>query len=92
MRILLLAALLVLSNVAHAASPQNVTFKLKNFTCAACAITITKALDRVPGISSKKVDAKSEMVRITFDPARVSEARLAAALRDSGFPAVRHGR
>ena len=92
MRTVLFAALLLLSNAAQAASPHAVAFKVKNFTCAACAITITKALDRVPGVSARSVDAKTETVRITFDPARVSEAQLAAALRDAGFPAVRHGR
>lgn len=92
MRTLSFSALLLVSCAAYAAKPQAVTFKVENFTCAACAITITKALDRVPGVSTRTVDAKTETVRITFDPARVSEARLAAALRDSGFPVVRHGR
>ncbi|WP_460833588.1 heavy-metal-associated domain-containing protein [Lysobacter humi (ex Lee et al. 2017)] len=92
MRTLLLAAFLLLSQAAHAAGARSVTFKVENFTCAACAITITTALDRVAGVSARTVDAKSATVRITFDPARVNEARIATALRDAGFPARRHAR
>lgn len=73
---------------ASAASPaKTVVFDLQNFSCPACRITVEKALDRVPGVTARTVDAASATARVTFDPVRASEASVARAISASGFPA-----
>ena len=73
---------------ASAASPaKTVVFDLQNFSCAACRITVEKALDHVPGVMARKVDPASATVRVTFDPTRTSAGGVARAITASGFPA-----
>jgi copper chaperone CopZ len=82
----LLAALWM--TAASAASPaKTVVFDLQNFSCPACRITVEKALDHAPGVTARNVDAASATARVTFDPARTSEASVARAITASGFPA-----
>lgn len=74
---------------AHAAgAAKTVVFELKNFSCPACRITVEKALDRVPGVTARQVDAGAATARVTFDPARVSQSEVARAITQAGFPAT----
>jgi mercuric ion binding protein len=89
-----LVACLVLSGPALAAEPQTVTLGVEHMTCAACPITVRKALSHVTGVAASTVDMKAHTATITFDPTRTTPAVLAAAVSDAGFPAkvLRNGR
>ncbi|OGT57198.1 MAG: heavy metal transporter [Gammaproteobacteria bacterium RIFCSPHIGHO2_12_FULL_63_22] len=73
--------------VAAAAAPKQVVLDVENMTCAACSITIGKALDKVPGVTGKQVDADAATVTVTFDPAQTSVTAVARAVTEAGFPA-----
>jgi mercuric ion binding protein len=41
----------------------------------------------VPGVTGQQVDTDAATVKVTFDPALTSEATVAKAITDAGFPA-----
>ena len=82
---LLLAALLV-SASALAAGSRTVTLDVTNMDCAVCPITVRKALEKVPGVDTAKVDFKTKRVVVAFDPAKTSPAALTQATAEAGFP------
>ena len=82
----LCAALVAASPLAALAAPQSVTLDVKNMTCAACPITVKKALMKVPGVESAKVDFESATAVVTFDPDKASVEALTEATANAGFP------
>ena len=82
---LLLAALLF-STSALAAGSRTVTLDVTNMDCAVCPITVRKALEKVPGVDTAKVDFKTKRAVVAFDPAKTSPAALTQATADAGFP------
>jgi periplasmic mercuric ion binding protein len=82
---LLLAALLV-SVSAIAAGSRTLTLDVTNMDCAVCPITVRKALEKVPGVDTAKVDFKTKRAVVAFDPAKTSPAALTQATADAGFP------
>lgn len=82
-----LFALLLLAGSAFAAEPRTVTLGVEHMTCAACPITVRKALSHVAGVSASTVDMKSHTATVTFDPTRTSAEALATAVSQAGFPA-----
>lgn len=75
------------SALAWAATPKQVVLHVENMTCPACSITIEKALDRVPGVTAKRIDTKAAIVTVAFDADRTDIAAIAKAITDAGFPA-----
>lgn len=73
--------------VVVAATPKQVVLNVENMTCAACSITIEKALDQVPGVTGKQVNTKAGTVVVTFDAERTSLPVVTRAITDAGFPA-----
>jgi len=82
-----LLALLLLAGSAFAAEPRTVTLGVEHMTCAACPITVRKALSHVTGVSASTVDMKAHTATVTFDPTRTSPEALATAVSQAGFPA-----
>lgn len=78
---------LVLSESAVAAEPRTVTMGVEHMTCAACPITVRKALSHVAGVSDSTVDMKAHSATVTYDPARTTPEALANAVSNAGFPA-----
>lgn len=74
--------------LAHAATPTTAVLHAANMTCPACNVTIEKALSRVPGVTSTKVDLKAETVTVIFDADRTTVPVLARTVTDAGFPAT----
>jgi mercuric transport protein len=75
------------AGLATAAATKEVVLDVENLTCAACSITIGKALDKVPGVQGKQVDAKAATVTVVFDPGSTSVEKVIQAIIDAGFPA-----
>jgi periplasmic mercuric ion binding protein len=61
---------------------------VKNMTCAVCPITVKKALEKVPGVTSAAVDFDKKTASVTFDPDKASPAMLAKATSDAGYPST----
>ena len=72
----------------HAATPATVVLHAANMTCPTCNITIEKALGRVSGVTSAKVDLRAQTVTIAFDAERTTSQVLADTVTDAGFPAT----
>ncbi|HEY8129368.1 MAG TPA: mercury resistance system periplasmic binding protein MerP [Hyphomicrobium sp.] len=72
---------------ALAGAPQTITLKVQNMTCAVCPITVRKALEKVQGVASVKVDFGAKTATVTFDPDKANADALAKATGDAGYPA-----
>ena len=79
--------MLLLAGPAFGAEPRTVILGVEHMTCAACPITVRKALSHVAGVSASTVDMKAHTATVTFDPTRTSAEALATAVSQAGFPA-----
>jgi len=66
-------------------SPQQISFALQGMFCANCAITIERALTRLDGVVTVRVNYATERATVLFDPTRASAATMARAVRRAGF-------
>jgi len=67
------------------ASPQIVTLNVSGMTCAACPITVKKALEKVPGVSTVEVRFEKKQVLVTFDDAKTNTDALVKATTNAGY-------
>jgi len=67
-------------------SPKTVTLNVSGMTCAACPITVKKALEKVPGVSSVDVRFEKKQVLVTFDDAKTNTDALVKATTNAGYP------
>lgn len=70
------------------AATRTVTLSVSNMTCAACPITVKKALSRVEGVGKIEVSAKTREAVITFDDTRASVRKLTQATENAGYPST----
>ena len=69
------------------AAEQTVTFAVEKMTCAACPITVRKAMERVEGVKSVAVDFDAKTATVVFDPAVATPDQIGAASTNAGYPA-----
>nr|EKT8064041.1 mercury resistance system periplasmic binding protein MerP [Pseudomonas aeruginosa] len=55
-------------------------------TCAACPITVKKALTKVEGVTKAEVSYEKREAIVTFDDAKTSAQALTKATEDAGYP------
>lgn len=67
---------------------MDMTLKVPKIRCDGCVATVERTLSALPGVERAAASEQSKEVRITFDPARVSEAQLRASLTSAGYPAA----
>jgi len=83
----LLAALSLAAVVGPAlAATQTVTLSVPGMTCAACPITVKKALSKVEGVSQVGVTLEKREAVVTFDDAKADTQKLTKATEDAGYP------
>lgn len=70
------------------AAPQTVTLSVPGMTCAACPITVKKALSRVEGVSKAEVTYETREAKVTFDDAKTSVQALTKATENAGYPSA----
>ncbi|MFO1112266.1 MAG: mercury resistance system periplasmic binding protein MerP [Bradyrhizobium sp.] len=87
MKTVLSLALLAAVATAHAAS-QTVTLDVPGMTCAACPITVKKAISKVDGVSKVEVSYEKRQAVVTFDDAKASAQRLTEATENAGYPST----
>ncbi len=68
------------------AKENKVTLKVEGMGCAACPITVQKALEKVAGVSSAEVSLESSLAVVTFDDELASAPQLTEATKNAGFP------
>lgn len=68
------------------AATQTVTLAVDNMTCAACPITVRKALEKVPGVSRAKVALKTKTATVAYDPTKAKVDDLIWATTEAGYP------
>jgi len=86
---ILVGSLLVwFSSAALADALPELQLEVKNMSCAVCPITVRKALERVPGVKSIKVDLPSRTATVGYDPALATPEAIMKATADAGFPSV----
>ncbi|CAE6771925.1 mercury resistance system periplasmic binding protein MerP [Nitrospira defluvii] len=79
----------VLSALAWAAT-QTVTLSVSGMTCAACPITIKKALNKVEGVENIDVNLEKKEALVTFDDAKTKVEALLEATKNAGYPSTVH--
>ena len=68
------------------AAIQTATLSVPGMTCAACPITVKKALTRVDGVKRVDVSLDKREAVVTFDDARTNVDALRKATADAGYP------
>jgi periplasmic mercuric ion binding protein len=70
------------------AETKTVTLSVPGMDCAACPITIKKALDKVPGVSKVEASLEKKEAVVTFDDSKANVALLTRATADAGYPST----
>ena len=87
LKAMLVAVVAVLVLTAPAwASPKTVTLNVSGMACAACPITVKKALEKVSGVSKIDVQYEKKQVVVTFDDAKTNIDALLKATTNAGYP------
>lgn len=79
-------ALLTLFSTPVWAASKTVTLSVANMTCAACPITVKKALSRVEGVEKTEVSYENKEVVVTYDDAKTNVEALTKATEGAGYP------
>lgn len=83
----LFAALALVAVVAPVlAATQTVTLSVPGMTCAACPITVKKAISKVEGVSKTDVSFDKREAVVTFDDTKTNVQKLTKATEDAGYP------
>jgi mercuric ion binding protein len=77
--------LTILCTSAWAAS-KTVTLSVPGMTCAACPITIKKALTEVDGVTDAEVSFDKKEAVVTFDDTKTDVSTLIEATTNAGYP------
>ena len=70
------------------AATRRAILSVPGMTCAACPITVKKALSRVDGVNDVSVAFEKKEVTVTFDDTKTSMDALISATADAGYPST----
>jgi mercuric ion binding protein len=90
-RLILLSALAAFPFSLFAGTLQTVTLEVKNMTCAVCPVTVKKALEKVPGVTSAAVNFAKKQAQVTFDDSLANVDKLREATANAGYPSALAG-
>lgn len=69
------------------ATERTLVFAVENMTCALCPLTVRKAMERVPGVTSVAIDFDAKTATVVYDSSIATVDAIAAASTDVGYPA-----
>jgi mercuric ion binding protein len=69
------------------AAPQTVTLSVPGMTCAACPITVERALSRIKGVESVDISYSERRAVVHYGDTQTNHEQLAEALTKAGYPA-----
>lgn len=81
-----LASLVLVATMAPVWAATQTTLSVPGMTCAACPITVKKALSKVEDVSKTDVSFEKRTAVVTFDDAQTSVQKLAKVTEDAGYP------
>lgn len=87
-----LAAVFITFAAWATAATQTVRLAVENMTCAACPITVKKALNNVAGVSRVEVSYERQEAVVTYDDAKTDVQALIRATTNAGYPASVKGK
>ncbi len=67
------------------AAVRTVTLAVPGMSCAACPITVKKALQKVPGVSKVSVSYEKKEAVVSFDDAKTTIKALEDATFEAGY-------
>jgi Cu+-exporting ATPase len=67
---------------------EHVRLPIEGMTCTSCASRITRAVRKLDGVESVRVDLGSDSAVVAFDPSRTAYATIAEAVRRAGYSAI----
>ena len=70
------------------AATQTVTLSVPDMNCAACPITVKKALTKGPGVGKIDVNLARREATVMFDDAKTNADVLKRATKDAGYPST----
>ena len=70
------------------AATKTVTLSVPGMTCAACPITVKKALTKVDGVQKVEVSYQKREAVVTFDDSKTRVEALTQATENAGYPAT----
>lgn len=70
------------------AATKTVTLSVPGMTCAACPITVKKALSKVEGVEKIEVEYEKREAVVTFDDAKTNVKALTRATKNAGYPST----
>jgi mercuric ion binding protein len=85
-KLVALVALAVAFSLPALAATKTVTLTVSDMTCAACPITVKKALTRVEGVQAAEVSYESKEAVVTYDDAKTNVDALTKATAEAGYP------
>jgi len=68
------------------AAQRTVVLSVPSMNCAACPITVRKALEKVSGVQTVKATLEPPEAVVTFDDAKASVEQLIEATKNAGYP------
>jgi mercuric ion binding protein len=71
-----------------AAAQRTVVLSVPGMNCAACPITVRKALEKVAGVQKVKATLEPPEAVVTFDDAKTGVDQLTQATRGAGYPST----
>lgn len=70
------------------AATKTVTLSVPGMTCAACPITVKKALTKVDGVSKAEVNYDQRQATVTYDDVKTNVEALTKATTNAGYPST----
>ena len=64
------------------------TLNVEGMSCGHCENAVKKAVGALAGVSSVSVSLAEKTVTVDFDPAQVSQEKIASTIEDQGFDVV----
>lgn len=68
------------------AATKTVLLSVPGMTCPVCPITVRKALVKVPGVESVKVDFPRKEARVVYNDSKTNVRALEKATAQAGYP------
>lgn len=82
-------------NVAQSESSileQTASFSIERMTCAACPVTVSKAMKGVEGVRDVSVDYETKTATVAFNPELTTIEKIGTASTNVGYPAALIGK
>ena len=68
-------------------SQRQETFAISGMTCASCAQTVEKAVQKLAGVEQASVNLATEKLTVSYQQDQVTPAKIAAAVKEAGYDA-----